>query len=57
MKYPIHTESKPVTGDAAKRLIEAIESGQYVTNERALALASRIAARRLRQLQNNAQPK
>jgi hypothetical protein len=47
MKYPIHTQSKPVVGEAARKLIEAIEAGQAVTNERALALAKRIADRRL----------
>ncbi|NJM45126.1 MAG: hypothetical protein HC860_02370 [Alkalinema sp. RU_4_3] len=57
MKYPIHTESKPVVGESARRLIEAIETGQAVTNERALALAKRIAERRLRKAQNNAQSK
>jgi hypothetical protein len=57
MKYPIHTESRPVVGEAAKRLIEAIETGQAVTNERALALAKRIADRRLRKAENNAQSK
>jgi hypothetical protein len=57
MKYPLHTQSKPVVGEAAKKLIEAIEAGQAVTNERALALAKRIVARRLRQTKNNAQPK
>ena len=57
MKYPLHTQSKPVIGEAAKKLIEAIEAGQAVTNERALALAKRIAARRLRQSENNAGPK
>jgi hypothetical protein len=57
MKYPIHTESKPVVGEAARRLIEAIESGQAVTNECALALAKRIAERRLRKAENNAQSK
>jgi hypothetical protein len=57
MKYPLHTESKPVVGEAAKRLIEAIETGQAVTNERALALAKRIAERRLRKAENNAQSK
>jgi hypothetical protein len=46
MKYPIHTQSKPVVGEAANRLIEAIEAGQSVTNERALALAKRIVDRR-----------
>lgn len=56
MKYPLHTQSKPVVGEAARKLIEAIEAGQAVTNERALALAKRIAARRL-QSKNNAQPK
>jgi hypothetical protein len=57
MKYPIHTESKPVVGEAARRLIEAIENGQAVTNERALALAKRIAERRLRKAENNVQSK
>jgi hypothetical protein len=56
MKYPFHTESKPVVGEAARKLIEAIESGQAVTNERALALAKRIADRR-HQAQANAQSK
>jgi hypothetical protein len=56
MKYPFHTESKPVVGEAARKLIEAIESGQAVTNERALALAKRIADRR-HQTQANAQSK
>jgi hypothetical protein len=56
MKYPIHTQSKPVVGEAARKLIEAIEAGQAVTNERALALAKRIADRR-QQSENNAQSK
>ncbi len=56
MKYPFHTQSQPVIGEAAKKLIEAIESGQAVTNERALALAKRIADRRY-QAQANAQSK
>jgi hypothetical protein len=56
MKYPFHTESKPVVGEEAKKLIEAIEAGQAVTNERALALAKRIADRR-NQAQANAQSK
>ncbi len=55
MKYPLHTQSKPVVGEAAKRLIEAIETGQAVTNEHALALAKRIAERRRRKAENNAQ--
>lgn len=46
MKYPFHTQSQPVVGEAAKKLIEAIKSGQSVTNERALALAKRITNRR-----------
>ena len=47
MKYPFHTQSNPVVGEAAKHLIEAIETGQAVTNERALALEKRIAERRM----------
>ncbi len=46
MKYPFHTQSKPVVGEEARKLIEAIEAGESVTNERALALAKRIADRR-----------
>ncbi|MGL4621271.1 MAG: hypothetical protein ACRCZS_19780 [Chroococcidiopsis sp.] len=56
MKYPFHTESKPVVGEEAKKLIEAINAGQSVTNERALALAKRIANRR-KQAQADAQSK
>lgn len=56
MKYPFHTQSKPVVGEEARKLIEAIEAGQSVTNERALALAKRIADRR-KQAQANAQSK
>jgi hypothetical protein len=58
MKYPFHTESKPVVGEEARKLIEAIEAGESVTNERALALAKRIADRRNQtQAQANAQLK
>jgi len=32
MKYPFHTQSKPVVGEEARKLIEAIEAGQSVTN-------------------------
>lgn len=56
MKYPFHTQSQPVVGEAAKKLIEAIESGRSITNQRAVNLAKRIAARR-RQVKKNAQSK
>jgi hypothetical protein len=46
MKYPLHTQSQPVSGEAAKKLLEAIDSGGAVVNDRVLALAKRIAARR-----------
>jgi hypothetical protein len=46
MKYPLHTQSQPVTGEAAKKLLEAIDSGSAVVNDRVLAMAKRIAARR-----------
>lgn len=46
MKYPLHTESKPVSGDAARKLIEAIDAGGAMVNDRMLALAKRLAARR-----------
>jgi hypothetical protein len=52
MKYPLHTQSQPVSGEAAKKLLEAIDSGSTVVNDRVLALAKRIAARR-RKAQNN----
>lgn len=45
MKYPFHTQSNPVVGEAAQKLIAAIDEGNAVTNERALALAKRIADR------------
>lgn len=46
MKYPIHTQSKPVSGIAARQLLEAIDTGSSIVNERMLALAKRIAAHR-----------
>ncbi|MEH2457716.1 hypothetical protein [Nostoc sp.] len=45
MKYPLQTESKPVSGIAAKKLLEAIDSGGAVVNDRMLALAKRLATR------------
>ncbi|NER33861.1 MAG: hypothetical protein F6J93_07395 [Oscillatoria sp. SIO1A7] len=53
MKYPLQTQSKPVSGIAAKKLLEAIDSGGAVVNERMLALAKRLAASRRRQAKNN----
>jgi hypothetical protein len=46
MKYPLHTQSQAVSGEAAKKLLETIDSGSTVINDRVLALAKRIAARR-----------
>ncbi len=46
MKYPLSTVSKPVTGNAAKKLAEAIKSGGFVANEAALDLVKRIMERR-----------
>ncbi len=46
MKYPIHTQSKPVSGEAAKKLLEAIDAGGAVINDKVFALAKRLAARR-----------
>jgi hypothetical protein len=46
MKYPLHTQSQPVSGEAAKQLLEAIDSGSTVVNDRILALAQRVVARR-----------
>jgi hypothetical protein len=56
MNYPFYTQSKPVVGKEARKLIEAIKAGQAITNERALELAKRIADRR-HQAQVNAQSK
>ncbi len=52
MKYPLHTQSKPVSGIAAKRLLEAIDAGGSIINDRVLALAKRIAARRCKAKKN-----
>ena len=49
MKYPFHTQSNPVVGEAAQKLIAAIDAGKAITNERALTLAKRIADRVLAQ--------
>jgi hypothetical protein len=46
MKYPFHTQSMPVVGCEAQRLIEAIEQGGYVTNDAAIATSKRLAERR-----------
>jgi hypothetical protein len=46
MKYPLHTQSKPVVGEAAKKLLKAIDAGGAVVNDQMLALAKRLAARR-----------
>jgi hypothetical protein len=46
MKYPLHTQSQPVSGEAAKQLLEAFDSGSSVVSDRLFATAKRIAARR-----------
>ncbi len=46
MKYPLHTQSKPISGIAARKLLEAIDAGGAVVNDQMLALTKRIAARR-----------
>jgi predicted component of type VI protein secretion system len=46
MKYPFHTQSMPVVGFEAQRLINAIEHDNYVTNDAAMATAQRIVERR-----------
>lgn len=48
MKYPLHTQSNPVSGDAAKKLLEAIDAGEAMVNDRMIALAKRLTARRRR---------
>jgi hypothetical protein len=44
VKYPLHTVSKPVTGEEARKLIEAVDNGGCVGNERSIAVAKEIAA-------------
>nr|WP_238718374.1 hypothetical protein [Petrachloros mirabilis] len=46
MKYPFHTQSMPVVGCEAQKLISAIEKDDYVTNDAAMATVQRIAERR-----------
>ncbi|MGK7905264.1 MAG: hypothetical protein AB4352_28415 [Hormoscilla sp.] len=46
MKYPLQTQSQPVSGIAAQKLLEAIDSDKGVVNDRMLALAKRLAVRR-----------
>jgi hypothetical protein len=46
MKYPFHTQSMPVVGYEAQKLISAIEHDSYVANEAAMATVQRIAERR-----------
>jgi hypothetical protein len=57
MKYPFHTQSNPVVGEAAQKLIAAIDEGKAVTNDLALALAKRIADRILAQRKSAASTK
>jgi len=44
MKYPLHTVSKPVTGEEARELIKTVESGGSLSTERGLAVAKEVAA-------------
>jgi predicted NAD/FAD-binding protein len=46
MKYPFYTQSMPVVGSEAERLLSAIDQDCYVANDAALATAKRIAERR-----------
>ncbi|AFY60221.1 hypothetical protein Syn6312_1025 [Synechococcus sp. PCC 6312] len=46
MKYPLHTQSMPVVGHEAQKLLSAIDQGGYVANDAALATSKRIAERR-----------
>jgi hypothetical protein len=50
MKYPLRTNSRPVTGEEARRLIEAIDSGKSVGNEQSRAVAAKILAARAHRL-------
>jgi hypothetical protein len=46
MEYPPYTASKPVTGEAATALLEAIRNGSAITNPAAEATIRRILQRR-----------
>lgn len=52
MKYPEKTIDKPVTGDQARRVREAISKGQSVTNDAGRATVERILERRRTSIQN-----
>ncbi|MBO1346969.1 MAG: hypothetical protein EBE86_006040 [Hormoscilla sp. GUM202] len=53
MKYPLQRQSQPVSGIAAQKLLEAIDSGNAVVNDRMIALAKRLAdLRRQKALKN-----
>jgi hypothetical protein len=46
MKYPFHTQSMPVVGYEAQKLVDAIEHDGYVANDAAMATVQRIVERR-----------
>lgn len=46
MKYPFHTESKPVVGQEAKQLLTALKTDSAMTTPAAEAMRKRILARR-----------
>ena len=46
MKYPFHTESMPVVGQEAQRLLQAIDSNRVITNAASQATVNRILVRR-----------
>lgn len=48
MKYPLHTVSQPVVGSEAEKIINAIKSGESISNPEIVATAKRIAERRKR---------
>jgi hypothetical protein len=53
MKYPLHTQSQPVTGEAAKKLLESVDSGRSVISDRMAEMAKRIADRRRKAQKNS----
>ncbi len=46
MKYPSHTNSQPVTGKEAKKLVQAAKTGKPLVNKQAKSTISRILERR-----------
>lgn len=54
MKYTGTTVSKPVTGKSAEKLVKAVKSGTYVSNDAAKETIRQIVDDRKQQAKTNA---